>query len=82
MSQIYEYETLNQVLVRVGIDKLLGSIDKPALKEIKKTLAMLYLDINYCYCHPDILCMILKMIYGRSYIKIMESVYGINKNMM
>ncbi len=80
MSQFDDYEALNQVLVRVGIDKVLDSVDKSTLKEIKKILAQLYLDKNYCYRHPDVLCMILKMICGRSYTKIIESVLATHNN--
>ena len=74
MSQHDRYDTFDFTLLKVGIDKILDSIDKSALKEITKVLGQYHLTINYCYYHPDVLCKILKIIYGKSYVKMIKSI--------
>ncbi len=73
MSQDNNYEDLD-FIIRAGIDKLLKSVGKSTLKEIKNILLDNNLEIKDCYNHPDILCRILREIYGRSYLHIMEEI--------
>ena len=61
-------------LIRVGIDKILNSVGKSALKEINKILGKYNLDINDCYHHPNVLCRILKEMYGISYAEMIKSI--------
>lgn len=74
MPQFDDYETLNFILVRVGIDKILDSVGKSTLKEIKEILATYFHDINHCYLRPDVLCMVLKIIYGKPYIEMIKPI--------
>jgi len=60
--------------IRIGIDKLLRSIDKSTLKEIKNILRDNNLELKDFYDRPDILCKILREIYGRSYTRIIEDI--------
>jgi len=73
MSQDNGFEYLH-FTIRDGIDKLFKSVDKSTLKEIKNILRDNNLEIKDCYIYPDILCKILREIYGRSYIQIMEKI--------
>jgi hypothetical protein len=72
MSQYDDYNTFDFTLLRVDVDKILNSINKSTLKEITKRHGEKYLDANYCHNHPDVLCAILKMVYGRSYIEMIK----------
>jgi hypothetical protein len=73
MSQDNDYVGFYFTL-RTGIDKLFRSIDKATLKEIKNILRDNNLEIKDCYTHPDILCKILRKVYGRSYTQIIEEI--------
>jgi len=72
MSQYEDYKTFDFTPLKVGVDKILNSISKSALKEITKRYGEKYLEANYCYHHPDVLCTILKTAYGRSYIEMIK----------
>lgn len=72
MSQYDDYNTFDFTLFKVGVDKILNSINKSTLKEITNRHGEKYLEANYCYRHPDVLCTILKMVYGKSYIEMIK----------
>ena len=72
MSQFDDYDTLNFILIKVDVDKILKSIGKSALKEIANRHGEKYLEAKYCYYHPDVLCTILKIVYGKSYIEMIK----------
>jgi hypothetical protein len=74
MSQSDKHETLDFTLLKIGIDKILNSVGKSALREISRTPGNHSLDKNYYYRHPDVLCTILRMKYGKSYIKMIKSI--------
>jgi hypothetical protein len=74
MSQHDDCNTLDFTLLKVGIDKILGSIDKSASKQLTNLLGKNYLETNYCYQRPDVLCVLLKMIYGKSYVEMIKSI--------
>jgi hypothetical protein len=69
MSQSDDHETLDFTLLRIGIDKILNSVGRSALKKMSSMLGNHSLDKNYYYHHPDVLCTILRIMYGKSYIK-------------
>ena len=70
----YDYRPLDFVLIRIGIDKILNSVGKSALKEINKILGKYNLDIKDCYHHPNVLCRILREMYGISYVEMIKSI--------
>ena len=70
----YDFKPLDFVLIRIGIDKILSSVGKSALKEINKILGKYNLDINYFYHHPDFLCRVLREMYGISYVEMIKSI--------
>jgi hypothetical protein len=72
MSQYDDYNTFDFTLLKVGVDKILNSINKSVLKEITRRHGEKYLEASYCYQHPDVLCTILKMVYGRPYIEMIK----------
>jgi hypothetical protein len=74
MSRSDECETLNFTLLRIGIDKILNSVGKSALKEMNSMLGNNSLDKKYYYHHPDVLCTILRIMYGKSYLKMIRSI--------
>jgi hypothetical protein len=72
MSQYDDYNTFDFTHLKVSVDKILNSINKSTLKEIANKHGQKYLQANYCYHHPDVLCTILKTVYGRSYIEMIK----------
>ena len=74
MSQSDERETLDFTLLRIGIDKILNSVGKSALKKMGMMLGNHSLDKNYYYSHPDVLCTVLRITYGKSYLKMIKSI--------
>ncbi|MGI0010936.1 MAG: hypothetical protein ACREAE_06015 [Nitrosopumilaceae archaeon] len=73
MSQ-YDYRPLNNMLIKVGVDKLFSSLGTGALREISERLMVYDYGLSDCYKRPDVLCKILKEIYGKSYVKLIESI--------
>lgn len=73
MSQ-YDYRPTNNMLIKVGVDKLFSSLGTEALREISEKLMAYDYGLSDCYKRPDILCKILKDIYGKSYVKLIESI--------
>ena len=73
MSQ-YDYRPLNNMLIKVGVDKLFSSLGTGALQKISEKLMMYDYGLSDCYKRPDILCKILKDIYGKSYVNLIESI--------
>lgn len=70
----YDYRPLNNTLIKVGVDKLFSSLGTGALREISEKLMVYDYGLSDCYTRPDILCKILKEIYGKSYISLIESI--------
>lgn len=70
----YDYRPLNNMLIRVGVDKLFNSLGTGGLRAISERLMVYDYGLSDCYARPDILCKILKGIYGKSYISLIESI--------
>ena len=70
----YDYRPLNNMLIKVGVDKLFSSLGTGALQKISEKLMMYDYGLSDCYKRPDILCKILKNIYGKSYVNLIESI--------
>lgn len=62
------------MLIQVGVDKLFSSLGKEALQEINEKLMVYDYGLSDCYKRPDILCKILKKMYGRSYVRLIASI--------
>lgn len=61
-------------LIRTGIGKILDSLDTRALEEIDKKIEELDIDIDYLCEYPDVLCSILKIACGKSYVDVIRAV--------
>jgi hypothetical protein len=74
MSEYDNYKTTKFMLIRDGVDKILDSVDKSTLKEIYKKIEEIDIDIEYCCKHPDVLCSILRITCGKSYVELIRSI--------
>ena len=70
----YDYRPLNNMLIKVGVDKLFSSLGTEDLREISERLMVYDYGLSDCYKRPDILCKILKEIYVKSYISLISSI--------
>lgn len=75
MSEYDNYEPIESMLIRVGIEKVLESVDKSTLKKIDKKIKEIGIDMEYCCEHPDVLCAILKITCGKSYVELIRSIF-------
>ncbi|GEM_PF-3511532 len=73
MSEYDGYGT-KYSLIRTGIGKILDSLDEKALEEIDRKIEELDIDIEYLCEYPDVLCSILKVACGKSYVEVIRSV--------
>ena len=62
------------VRVREAFGRILTTVDRPTLEEIDRKIEELDIDVDYCCEHPDVLCAILKIAHGRSYVELIRSV--------
>ena len=69
----YDYRPLNNMLIKVGVDKLFSSLGTEDLREISERLMVYDYGLSDCYKRPDILCKILKDIYGKSYVRLITA---------
>ncbi|MDE1861335.1 MAG: hypothetical protein KGI33_00320 [Thaumarchaeota archaeon] len=76
MTEPRECEAPDAIRVRAAIGKILISVDQHTLEEIKGKLEELDIDMEYCCEHPDVLCSILKIAKGTSYLDLIRSVSG------
>lgn len=53
--------------------RILGSLDRHELGKVEKQLEKLDIDMDYCCEHPDVLCSILRIACGRSYVELIRS---------
>jgi len=74
MSEYDGYEATKFMLIRAGVDKILESVDKSTLEKIDKKIEEIDIDIEYCCEHPDVLCSILKIACGKSYVELIRSI--------
>ena len=74
MSEYDGYEATKFMLIRAGVDKILESVDKSTLEKIDKKIEEIDIDIGYCCEHPDVLCSILKIACGKSYVELIRSI--------
>ena len=72
MSKYDNYGTAKSVLIRAGIDKILEFADKSTLEKIGEKIKEIDIDMEYCYEHPDVLCSILKIACGKSYVELIR----------
>ncbi|MDE1829715.1 MAG: hypothetical protein KGI25_05285 [Thaumarchaeota archaeon] len=73
MRKYEEYKESRFKMASDEICRILDTLDKPTLKEIKRQLEKLDIDMDYCCEHPDVLCTILKIACGRSYVDVIRS---------
>ncbi|HJU14379.1 MAG TPA: hypothetical protein VJ792_08000 [Candidatus Nitrosotalea sp.] len=73
MSEYNRYEA-KYMLIRNGIGKILDSLDAKSMEEVDKRIEELDIDIDYLCEYPDVLCSILKIACGRSYVDLIRSV--------
>lgn len=73
------YEGCGEARFRMISDeacKILDSLDSKALEAVRVQLEKLDIDMDYCCAHPDVLCTILKIACGKSYVDIIRSASG------
>jgi hypothetical protein len=74
MSEYDDYEATKFMLIWAGVGKILNSVGKSTLEEIGKKIEEIDVDIEYCCEHPDVLCSILKITCGKSYVELIRSI--------
>lgn len=74
MSKYDNCGTAKFVLISADIDKVLESVDKYTLEKIDKKIKEIDIDMGYCCEHPDVLCAILKLTCGKSYVELIRSI--------
>lgn len=72
MRRYDAYKEAKFKIISDDICKILDSLDKPTLEKIENELGRLDIDMDYCCEHLDVLCTILKIACGKSYVDIIR----------
>lgn len=73
VSEYDGYKTTRYKTIRTGIGRILDSVDECVLEKIDKKIEELDIDIDYCCEHPDVMCSILKVTYGKYYVEMIRN---------